>query len=290
MLQTRRTAVATLAGAAALLTTAVSAPAPAEAAAINVLSHTLAPVIDEGSTVTWDMTIRLTGATNLYTYTAWSGDSRLSGLTVLNPPSEHWGRCFPGEARDCIYSGNRADGVHRPTFTFTLSGTLNDDVDSGGRGIRMVSPVYELNYRDDQFQWWENRVDVEYFLTNVTVRNVAPEITGIDADRTTLKAGESLSVSALARDRGQDTLSYSWDMDGDGLYDDLLGWAGDYTFDQAGTYTISARVSDDDGGVTTRSMTVTVLPGAVTEVAEPAPLAMMGLGLLMVGALRRRRH
>ncbi len=42
-------------------------------------------------------------------------------------------------------------------------------------------------------------------------------------------------------------VSYEWDLDGDGKFDDAEGVTAEYTYDQAGTYEVSLRVTDNNG-------------------------------------------
>jgi hypothetical protein len=46
-----------------------------------------------------------------------------------------------------------------------------------------------------------------------------------------------------------DTLSYAWDLDGDGAYDDSTSPTPTYTYTVAGTYTASLEVKDNRGGL-----------------------------------------
>jgi glucose/arabinose dehydrogenase len=52
-------------------------------------------------------------------------------------------------------------------------------------------------------------------------------------------------------------LSYSWDLDGDGVFGDATGPTATYTYGTAGVYHPSLRVTDDQGASDTTSVTVT---------------------------------
>ncbi|MEL7405900.1 MAG: PKD domain-containing protein [Cyanobacteria bacterium J06558_2] len=104
-----------------------------------------------------------------------------------------------------------------------------------------------------------NAKDTAGSITNrtmsVRVNNVAPTITEIQGERT-IDLGTSLSLTALAQDPGNDTLSYSWDL-GDAS-ELITGTAINYDFTDPGTYTVTLRVNDDDGGTDTQSIEVVV--------------------------------
>jgi len=53
-----------------------------------------------------------------------------------------------------------------------------------------------------------------------------------------------------------DTLSYAWDLDGDGAFDDSDAARPTWTFTQEGDYLVTLRVSDDNGASDTDSVTV----------------------------------
>jgi hypothetical protein len=95
---------------------------------------------------------------------------------------------------------------------------------------------------------------------SVTVRNLPPVITGHSPDRL-VETGEPVSFQVTATDPGvRDILSYGWDLDNDGAYDDATGSRPTYTFTTAGLYNVGVRVTDGDGGAATAQMRVRVLP------------------------------
>ncbi len=61
---------------------------------------------------------------------------------------------------------------------------------------------------------------------------------------------------AASSDPDGDTLSYAWDLDGDGAYDDSTAVAPSYTFTEPGVYTVGLRVSDPVGAADTASISI----------------------------------
>jgi glucose/arabinose dehydrogenase len=55
-----------------------------------------------------------------------------------------------------------------------------------------------------------------------------------------------------------DTLSYAWDLDGDGAYDDSTAVGPTYTYTSQGTYTAGLRVTDNHGASGTAAVTINV--------------------------------
>jgi Tol biopolymer transport system component len=90
--------------------------------------------------------------------------------------------------------------------------------------------------------------------------------------------GTPISLSAAgSQDPDGDALSFAWDLDGDGQYDDATGPAASVTFGDNGVFGIGLKVSDPAGNTSTAATTVTVanVPptvGAVTVPSAPVPL------------------
>ncbi len=93
----------------------------------------------------------------------------------------------------------------------------------------------------------------------VEVANVAPEIVELTYDLT-VDVDEAFTFAALATDPGvNDVLTYRWDFDADGAYDDFTGEAGTWSYSAAGTYVVALEVNDGDGGLAYGTFTVEVV-------------------------------
>ncbi len=68
----------------------------------------------------------------------------------------------------------------------------------------------------------------------------------------------TLTLFATATDVPADPLTYTWDLDDDGFFDDGAGQMVTYTWAVTGIYTVTLQVADDDGGITTDATTVNV--------------------------------
>ncbi|MBJ7332905.1 MAG: PKD domain-containing protein, partial [Solirubrobacteraceae bacterium] len=107
----------------------------------------------------------------------------------------------------------------------------------------------------------------------ISVANRPPTAT-LTVSPTTVPTGSPVSLSVAATDPDGGPLTYAWDLDGDGAYDDAAtATVAGQTFARAGTRVLGVRVTDTDGGTTQRTETVTVtnrLPGTPTITADPA--------------------
>ncbi len=109
----------------------------------------------------------------------------------------------------------------------------------------------------------------------LTVLNVAPTIVSLTSDLEIYQE-EFFMFDALATDPGvNDILTYMWDLDGDGEYNDFLGNSGNWSFADVGIQTVGLKVTDGDGGEAFSSFNVTV-----NQVPEPSSM----LGILALGA------
>lgn len=94
-----------------------------------------------------------------------------------------------------------------------------------------------------------------------------------------------MSTGSILTCPGQhDVLTYQWDLNGDGLYDDAVGTSTgmiDFSGYQPGVYDAKVRVWDDDLGSDVGLFQITVVP----EPAIPG-IAVMAGGLLL---WRRKR-
>jgi hypothetical protein len=91
--------------------------------------------------------------------------------------------------------------------------------------------------------------------------NVAPTITQV-TQNLVAKANDFFDFTVSAVDPGKDStaLTYEWDLNGDGLFDDFVGAAGQWTFPDYGNYKVAVRVSDGNGGYAYSSFDVESVP------------------------------
>jgi len=68
-------------------------------------------------------------------------------------------------------------------------------------------------------------------------------------------------TGSASSDPDGDPLSYAWDLDGDGLFDDATVANPSFTYTTAGTYLVSLQVADGQGGFDTETVTITATGG-----------------------------
>jgi hypothetical protein len=92
-------------------------------------------------------------------------------------------------------------------------------------------------------------------------------------------ASSPISLQADSIGRG---VTYAWDLDGDGAYDDAAGASASATL-PAGTATVSVRATDEFGRSAAETRTLLVHAWN----AQPVPLLSLGVGLEADDDLRR---
>lgn len=110
----------------------------------------------------------------------------------------------------------------------------------------------------------DNRGASAVASTSIRVNNVAP----------TANAGGHLSgyvdtpvglSAAGSIDPGIDIVSYAWDLDDDGFYDDALGMNASFSAAAEGTYVVHVLVTDADGATSHDSATINLLTPSSTK-------------------------
>ena len=101
----------------------------------------------------------------------------------------------------------------------------------------------------------------------INIINTPPFIDSFTADPPNVNVGDTVTFTCQAHDPDPDgsIASYQWDFDGDGTVDQTTtDGSVSHTYNNAGTYRAEVTVTDDQGAVTSKSVTVTVgcsLPG-----------------------------
>ena len=86
-------------------------------------------------------------------------------------------------------------------------------------------------------------------------------------------AGSIIELNASASsDPDGDALTYEWDLDNDGQYDDASGITVATSFSQVGSHIVGLRVTDDGGLSDTDTATVTVLPWTLKGFYQPVDM------------------
>ncbi|MCX9081301.1 MAG: PKD domain-containing protein [Candidatus Methanoperedens sp.] len=193
-----------------------------------------------------------------------------------------WNRALTPQEVEAFYNGQN------PVYTISVSTSpsgLTPQPAGGGqypfgqKATVTAQPVYGYifrNWTEDgsqvstspsyQFMVTEDRNLVAMFIPNSPP---VPEAGG----PYTVNEGSSVTLDASgSSDPDGDTLTYAWDLDNDGIYENPGVTAAIIPPDGNATITVGLQVSDGNGGVSTDTATVTVINVAPTVGPITAPI------------------
>jgi glucose/arabinose dehydrogenase len=158
-------------------------------------------------------------------------------------PAEYRGALFFADyTRRCIWAiPTGTDGLPDSSKRRTFVGGAAQPVDL------QIGPGGDLFYVD----LGGTIRRIRYFNQN------QPPIAVADATPTNGAAPLTVAFDGTASsDADGDALTYAWDLDGDGAFDDGAAATATFTYNQPGTYTATLRVTDPSGATGTSSVTI----------------------------------
>ena len=196
------------------------------------------------------------------------------GSATSNYPAEYTGALFFADySRDCVWamlpgSNGLPDPAQIRTFAAGAANPVHLQIGPGG----------DLFYSD---------------FDGGTVRRVTfasadqPPTAVASANPTTGDAPLTVQFdgSGSSDPDAGDTLSYAWDLDGDGQYDDSTQIGPSYTYTSSGTFIASLRVTDSKGASATAAVTISVGNTApIATITAPAAGTTWRVGDLIIFA------
>ena len=212
-------------------------------------------------------------AFNLSSNTINEGQSVSASLAATDPGAD--GQTF-------FINNNQVGSDARTSGTRTVGSSLGTFLDEG-----TFTFTGQAQDKDNAYS--------NVLIQNLTVLNVAPTLTQLTQDLT-VNIDELFNFSAAATDPGiNDLLSFDWDFDMDGIFDDFSGASGEWFFSEEGIYEVGVRVSDGDGGLDFGSFTIATIAPEPIDTPEPTDiepetvpepntvLSLLGLAALVAG-------
>jgi hypothetical protein len=173
------------------------------------------------------------------------------------------------------------------TFTSTVSGATSHswDLDDGTACDDASGPVAQKAFLSSGVYTVtlcvrDERGRSAFFVDYVTVRNRPPVAVFTQAPAAPL-SGEEIVLTSVSADADGPIVSQSWDLDGDGAFDDSHGAVASVSFPAAGSYAVRLMVVDRDGAPSVALRTISVRERP-PEFIDPFPVVRM------VGAITAR--
>jgi hypothetical protein len=188
------------------------------------------------------------------------------------PVAEAGGPYTGGEGEEIVLTGTGSDPTNDP-LTYAWDLDYDGVFETPGRVVTYTWPddgQYTVGLRVD-----DGRGGVDTDDATVIVANVPPTIS--TGGPYTATVGITLTLVATATDVPADPLTYTWDLDDDGTFDDGAGVQATYVWTATGIYTVTLQVDDGDGGV--------VIDVTTVNVSTLVPLGWLGFSYF----LTRRR-
>ena len=196
---------------------------------VAVISVTVSPTeVAVGESVNVNATVKNEGTeTETFYVSAYYNESLIETQTVTN--------LAPGANITLTFSWNTTD-VQWGLYTVKAKATLDGDINLGNNE-KIDGTVTLLSPPVADFTYTSLVVDTQVNFTS----------TSYDPD-------------------GGWITSWEWDLDGDGLFD-FFTENTNYTYTEAKDYNVTLTVTDDDGLTGTKTVTLTVFPGVIHDVA-----------------------
>ncbi|HEU4947600.1 MAG TPA: ricin-type beta-trefoil lectin domain protein [Kribbella sp.] len=198
-----------------------------------------------------------------------TGSSSITGLSFYsggNYPAEYDGALFFADySRKCVWAMRPgSNGLPDPADIVTFASGYGVTALKTGPG----GDVFAVDY--------DNGRIIRYVYSAAN----NPPTAVIDADPTSGYTPLTVSFDGTAsNDADGDPLTYAWDLDGDGAYDDSTAATVQHTYNVDGNVTVRLRVDDGHGGTNTATTEISVGNTAPTAtITAPSPATTWKVG------------
>jgi glucose/arabinose dehydrogenase len=206
------------------------------------------------------------------------GSTEPTGGSSITGISFYTGTAYPSAFKDALFFTD-----YSRKFIYVMYEGLDGLPNVASRQVfkSLAGGATELQTgpNGDMFYVDHNNGRIQRFVSNI-VANAAPTAV-ITADKTTGALPLTVNFSGTSStdpDPG-DTLTYAWDLDGDGQFDDSTSATPSYTYTTSGTRNVQLRVIDRAGVSSTASISINASNSApVPTITSPLSSILWSVG------------
>jgi len=196
-----------------------------------------------------------------------------------SPASSHYNEkiFFEGQGID-------EDGkIVEYAWVSSIDGLISTNESFSTSELSIGTHVITLSVEDDDGRWNESE-PFELFIYTNPIAHAGEDIT--------IEPGNTVQFAGAGTDEDGEIVKYEWDLNGDGIFEFKSENTGLTTFiyNNEGSFTVTLRVTDNDGNVATDEMIVTVesVKNEIPDEGLPSVSFVMALTALSLIALRRK--
>ena len=165
----------------------------------------------------------------------------------------------------------------------SIDGLISTNESFSTSELSVGTHVITLSVEDDDGKWDESEAFELWIYTN-PIAHAGEDINA--------KPGDTVQFAGAGTDEDGDIEKYEWDLNGDGIFEYKSDDSGLTTFiyNNEGTFTVTLRITDNDGHVATDEMIVTVESVKVPD-DEGLPSVSFVMSLMTISLIAiRRKH
>jgi glucose/arabinose dehydrogenase len=188
----------------------------------------------------------------------YNGGTYGTAQPISNYPAEYDGALFFTDfTRRCFYAMLKgANGLPDPTQVKIVGAEVNGNTDAG---------VVDMNVGPDGRIWWVDIASGKIFRLKYESNDVPVATITTSPSPASIQPGQSVTFSSVgSNDPAGGTLTYSWDLNGDGTFGDATTPTAQRTYTTPGDIPVRLRVTNTLGLSATTQTNVHVAASTVT--------------------------
>jgi glucose/arabinose dehydrogenase len=174
-----------------------------------------------------------------------AGDNCPIGGSSLSAVSFYTGTVFPSTYQGAFFFGD----VTRQCIWVMMPGGGGLPDPANVQVVATGAPVVDMQLGPDGLLYWVDLYNGGVHQLRAVNNNTPPVAVAIATSPTTGAVPLTVTFDGSgSSDANGDPLTYAWDLDGDGQYDDSTAVTPSFTYTVGGTYNVRLKVSDPAGG------------------------------------------